>query len=54
MLRTILDASPKQLAAYRAGKKAITGYFKGEAMKATGGRADPRVLDEVLTRLLEA
>jgi aspartyl-tRNA(Asn)/glutamyl-tRNA(Gln) amidotransferase subunit B len=54
MLRTILDASPKQLAAYRAGKKAIAGYFKGEAMKATGGRADPRVLDEVLTRLLEA
>ena len=52
-LRAILDASPKQLAAYRAGKKAIAGYFKGEAMKATGGRADPRVLDAVLTRLLE-
>lgn len=53
-LRAILDASPKQLAAYRAGKTAIVGYFKGEAMKATGGRADPKVLDEVLTRLLES
>lgn len=53
-LRAILDESPKQLAAYRAGKTAIAGYFKGAAMKATGGRADPKVLDEVLRRLLEA
>lgn len=50
--RTVLDANPKQVAAYRAGKKNLLGYFKGEVMKSTGGRADPRALDAALQRLL--
>jgi aspartyl-tRNA(Asn)/glutamyl-tRNA(Gln) amidotransferase subunit B len=50
----VLAANEKQLAAYRAGKKALAGYFKGEVMKRTGGRADPQVLDRVLTALLDA
>jgi aspartyl-tRNA(Asn)/glutamyl-tRNA(Gln) amidotransferase subunit B len=50
--RAVIDASPKQLAAYRAGKRALLGYFKGEVMRATGGRADPRALDAALSRLL--
>jgi aspartyl-tRNA(Asn)/glutamyl-tRNA(Gln) amidotransferase subunit B len=51
--RAVLDANPKQVAQYRAGKKNLAGFFKGAVMKATGGRADPRALDAVLTRLLE-
>ncbi len=51
--RAVLDANAKQLAAYRSGKKGLAGYFKGEVMKSTGGRADPKVLDAVLTKLLE-
>jgi aspartyl-tRNA(Asn)/glutamyl-tRNA(Gln) amidotransferase subunit B len=52
-LRAVLAANAKQLEAYRAGKKAVAGFFKGAAMKATNGMADPRVLDAVLTRLLD-
>ena len=51
--RAALDANPKQVAQYRAGKRNLLGFFKGAVMKATGGRADPRALDEALTRLLE-
>ncbi|MFO0644820.1 MAG: Asp-tRNA(Asn)/Glu-tRNA(Gln) amidotransferase subunit GatB [Polyangiales bacterium] len=51
--RAVLDANPKQLAAYRSGKRGLAGYFKGEVMKSTGGRADPKLLDEVLSKLLE-
>ena len=51
--REVLDANARQLAAYRAGKKGLAGYFKGEVMKRTGGRADPKVLDAVLTALLD-
>jgi aspartyl-tRNA(Asn)/glutamyl-tRNA(Gln) amidotransferase subunit B len=51
--RAVLDASPQQVAQYRAGKRALLGYFKGAVLKATGGRADPRALDALLARLLE-
>ncbi len=51
--RAVLDANAKQLAAYRSGKRGLAGYFKGEVMKSTGGRADPKLLDEVLSKLLE-
>ncbi len=52
--RGVLARSDKQLALYRAGKTALAGYFKGEVMKATGGKADPQVLDGVLRALLDA
>ncbi len=51
--RAVLDANPKQLAAYRSGKRGLAGYFKGEVMKSTGGRADPKLLDQALSKLLE-
>ena len=52
--QAVLDANPRQAAAYRGGKRALLGFFKGEVMKRTGGRADPRVLDAVIARLLDA
>jgi aspartyl-tRNA(Asn)/glutamyl-tRNA(Gln) amidotransferase subunit B len=53
VVRTVLDAAPRQVAAWRAGKKNIVGYFKGEVMKVMGGKADPKALDAILLRLLE-
>ncbi len=48
----ILAKSPSQLADYRAGKEKLFGYFVGQAMKATGGKANPQQLNEVLRRKL--
>jgi aspartyl-tRNA(Asn)/glutamyl-tRNA(Gln) amidotransferase subunit B len=49
----IVAASPKQAAAYRAGKTALLGFFVGQVMKQTGGSASPAVVNDVLKRLLE-
>ena len=48
----ILAASPAQLADYRAGKEKLFGYFVGQAMKATQGKANPQQLNELLKKKL--
>ncbi len=53
-LEAILRDNEKQVALYRAGKTAMLGWFVGQAMKATGGRADPAVLTDLLRKLLDA
>ena len=40
--------SPGQLADYRAGKDKLFGFFVGQVMKATGGKANPAQLNELL------
>ena len=48
----ILAKSPSQLADYRAGKEKLFGYFVGQAMKATHGKANPQQLNELLKKKL--
>jgi aspartyl-tRNA(Asn)/glutamyl-tRNA(Gln) amidotransferase subunit B len=50
--RRVLEASPKQAADLRAGKASLMGFFVGQVMKATGGSANPKVVNEVLKKLL--
>jgi len=44
--------NPAQLAEYRAGKDKLFGFFVGQVMKATGGKANPAQLNELLRRKL--
>lgn len=48
----VVASSPKQRAQYRAGKVGLFGYFVGQVMKETGGRANPALANELLARLL--
>ncbi|MEW6613700.1 MAG: Asp-tRNA(Asn)/Glu-tRNA(Gln) amidotransferase subunit GatB [Pseudomonadota bacterium] len=48
----ILAANPQQLADYRAGKDKLFGFFVGQAMKATQGKANPAQVNELLRRKL--
>jgi aspartyl-tRNA(Asn)/glutamyl-tRNA(Gln) amidotransferase subunit B len=48
----IMLASPKQLADYRSGKDKLFGFFVGQVMKATGGKANPALLNELLKKKL--
>ncbi|MGH8129541.1 MAG: Asp-tRNA(Asn)/Glu-tRNA(Gln) amidotransferase subunit GatB [Steroidobacteraceae bacterium] len=48
----VMAASPAQLADYRSGKDKLFGYFVGQVMKATGGKANPAQVNELLRRLL--
>jgi aspartyl-tRNA(Asn)/glutamyl-tRNA(Gln) amidotransferase subunit B len=50
----LLAANPKQVAAYRAGKTALLGFFVGQLMKETRGSASPELVNTLLTRLLRA
>ena len=48
----VLAANPKQVANYRAGKAKAFNFLVGQAMKASGGKANPGQLNEILKRKL--
>jgi aspartyl-tRNA(Asn)/glutamyl-tRNA(Gln) amidotransferase subunit B len=48
----VLAANPKELEQYRAGKTKLLGFFVGKVMKETGGRADPKLTNELLVAKL--
>jgi aspartyl-tRNA(Asn)/glutamyl-tRNA(Gln) amidotransferase subunit B len=52
VIDAVLAANPGQVEQYRGGKEGLIGFFVGAVMKATGGKADPRVVnDRVRERL---
>ena len=48
----VVARNPGQLAEYRAGKDKLFGFFVGQVMKATGGKANPAQLNELLKKKL--
>ena len=50
----ILDANPGQVAAYRGGKEGLLGFFVGQVMKETGGKANARAVSELVREKLQA
>ena len=48
----IIAKNPKQLEQYRAGKEALFGFFVGQVMKATQGKANPAQVNELLKKKL--
>ncbi|MBM2822658.1 MAG: gatB, partial [Thermoleophilia bacterium] len=44
----VLAANPGQVEAYRGGKEGLLGFFVGQVMKATQGKANPRVVSELV------
>jgi aspartyl-tRNA(Asn)/glutamyl-tRNA(Gln) amidotransferase subunit B len=54
LIERILAANPGQVAAYRGGKEGLLGFFVGLAMKETDGKANPKVLNELIREKLSA
>jgi aspartyl-tRNA(Asn)/glutamyl-tRNA(Gln) amidotransferase subunit B len=52
VIDAVMAKNPGQLAEYRAGKDKLFGFFVGQVMKATGGKANPAQLNELLRRKL--
>ena len=52
VIDAVIAANPKQLADYRSGKDKLFGFFVGQAMKATEGKANPAQLNELLKKKL--
>ncbi len=49
----VIERSAQQVAAYRAGKANLFGYFVGETMKLTRGKANPKMVNEILRGRLD-
>jgi aspartyl-tRNA(Asn)/glutamyl-tRNA(Gln) amidotransferase subunit B len=50
----VLAANPDNVEAYRAGKEGLLGFFVGQVMKETEGRANPKVVNELLREKLKS
>lgn len=50
----VIAANPKETESYRAGKAALMGFFVGQVMKASGGKANPKAVNEILKRKLQS
>jgi aspartyl-tRNA(Asn)/glutamyl-tRNA(Gln) amidotransferase subunit B len=48
----VMAANPKQLADYRSGKDKLFGFFVGQVMKVTGGKANPAQVNDLLKKKL--
>ncbi|MFN5513795.1 MAG: Asp-tRNA(Asn)/Glu-tRNA(Gln) amidotransferase subunit GatB [Cyanobacteriota bacterium] len=50
----VIAAHPKELEKFRSGKGNMKGFFVGQVMKQTGGRADPKLTNQLLDQQLAA
>ena len=48
----VLNSNPDQVAAYRSGKDKLFGFFVGQVMKETQGKANPKSVNEILKKIL--
>ena len=53
IVRDVVAANPRPVAQFKAGKALVFGFFVGQVMKATGGKANPAVVNTLLRRELE-
>ena len=48
----VIEANPSQVAEYRSGKDKLLGFFVGQVMKETGGKANPGQVNQILKQKL--
>lgn len=54
VIDAIIAANPDNVAAYRSGKDKLFGFFVGQTMKETGGKANPAIVNDILKKKLDA
>ena len=54
LVHQVIRDNPTQLASYLAGKEQLQGWFVGQIMKATRGKANPALVNELLSQQLAA
>lgn len=53
IVQKIVSSNPEQVTAYKAGKTQLLGFFVGQVMKETKGRANPKTVNELLKEMLD-
>ncbi|HEY5099576.1 MAG TPA: Asp-tRNA(Asn)/Glu-tRNA(Gln) amidotransferase subunit GatB [Gaiellaceae bacterium] len=52
VIDAVLAANPEQVETYRGGKEGVLGFFVGQVMRETGGKADPKVVNRLVRERL--
>ena len=52
-IEEIVANNPKSVEDYKAGKKKAIGFLVGQTMKATQGKANPGIVNKILTEILD-
>ena len=53
IIEQVLEGNLEQVAKYKKGKKKLLGFFVGQVMKKTKGKANPRLVNEILEKALK-
>jgi aspartyl-tRNA(Asn)/glutamyl-tRNA(Gln) amidotransferase subunit B len=53
IVRQVLDSNTEAVDKYRAGKEGTLGFLVGQVMRATRGKANPKVVNELLRSRIE-
>jgi aspartyl-tRNA(Asn)/glutamyl-tRNA(Gln) amidotransferase subunit B len=48
----IIEKNPAQVEQYRGGRERVFGFFVGQVMKATQGKANPQLINDLLKKML--
>lgn len=48
----VIEANPTQVEQYKGGRDKLFGYFVGQVMKASGGKANPKLVNQLLKKML--
>jgi len=52
IIQKIIDANKDQVEEYRSGKEKVFGFFVGQVMKESKGKANPKIVNEILKKML--
>ena len=53
LIDEVMSANPEQVAGFRSGKEALLGFFVGQVIKASKGKANPKIVNERLREKLQ-
>ena len=54
MIEEVIASNPKQVEQYRGGKKTVAAFFVGQVMRLSKGQANPALLNELVSKQLDA
>ena len=53
IIKEILEQNTSEVHRYKDGEQKLLGFFIGQAMKATRGQGNPKIIKEILVKLLQ-
>ena len=52
IINKVITENPKNVDAYKSGKDKLFGFFVGQVMKNSNGKANPKLVNEILKKIL--